>query len=219
MPPRIKRRASAHLEAQDNQPTHSAADPNPSEATSNGPRRSSRRIPTSRVSPSIKENRGGNAKKQRLTDEMDADATSPTPAMPAEDVARRLEAEDADAASALRRLEEMETSFKNDIKRRRLQIKQSIVNGASAGRSAPALKLRGAAPGTSDVIHLDHILLTSDEDKDRPCETAKDEESEAGEELMETIKGANRPPAVNSDYLPLPWRGRLGYVSILRRRE
>jgi UV DNA damage endonuclease len=28
-------------------------------------------------------------------------------------------------------------------------------------------------------------------------------------------KEAGRPPPVNSDYLPLPWKGRLGYVSLL----
>lgn len=28
-------------------------------------------------------------------------------------------------------------------------------------------------------------------------------------------KEAGRPPPVNSDYLPLPWKGRLGYVSVL----
>jgi UV DNA damage endonuclease len=28
-------------------------------------------------------------------------------------------------------------------------------------------------------------------------------------------KEAGRPPPVNSDYLPLPWEGRLGYVSLL----
>jgi UV DNA damage endonuclease len=27
-------------------------------------------------------------------------------------------------------------------------------------------------------------------------------------------KEAERPPPVNSDYLPLPWKGRLGYVSV-----
>lgn len=30
------------------------------------------------------------------------------------------------------------------------------------------------------------------------------------EELQEAL---SRPPAVNSSYLPLPWKGRLGYVS------
>lgn len=33
-------------------------------------------------------------------------------------------------------------------------------------------------------------------------------------ENIDTVrKEAQRPPPVNSDYLPLPWKGRLGYVS------
>lgn len=38
-----------------------------------------------------------------------------------------------------------------------------------------------------------------------------DGEEEADEE--EVKEALSRPPPVNSDYLPLPWKGRLGYVS------
>lgn len=38
-----------------------------------------------------------------------------------------------------------------------------------------------------------------------------DGEEEADEE--EIKEALSRPPPVNSDYLPLPWKGRLGYVS------
>ncbi|KAG6356039.1 hypothetical protein INS49_015424 [Diaporthe citri] len=198
-----QKRESAQVEAQDNQPTHVTDDPNPPEATSNGPRRSSRRMPSSRESPLTKENRAGNAKKRGRVDEMDVDVSS-TRTRPAEDVAKRLESVDEGSASALRRLEEMEAAFKNDIKRRRLQIEQSIVKGADSGRSAPALKLRRAAASQdSDVVHLDRVLLTPGEEKGHACETTKDAESEAGDELIETIKGANRPPAVNKHRHPL----------------
>lgn len=207
MPPRNRKRAQA--EAQDNQPTQVADVPTPPEATSNGPRRLSRRVSASQDPLLTKENRAGNAKKRGLVDEMDEHTK------PVEGVAKRLESVDENSASALRRLEEMEASIKNDIKRRRLQIEQSIVNGAHAGRSEPLVKLRSSASQSSDVIHLDHVLLTPEEEKGHDAETTKDDESEAGDELIETIKGANRPPAVNSDYLPLPWRGRLGYVSVL----
>lgn len=214
MPPRNRKRTSADVEAQDNQPTRTAGDPNLSEATSKGPRRSSRRIPASREPPLTEENSAGNAKKRGHTDKMDVDGVSSTGSKPVENVARILENVDEGAADALRRLEEMETSFKNDIKRRRLQIQQSMDNGVDASRSTPALKLRGTASlGKSDVVHLDRILITPEEEKDHPFETAKDDDGEASDKLIETIKGANRPPAVNSDYLPLPWRGRLGYVS------
>ncbi|KAK7697455.1 UV-damage endonuclease [Diaporthe eres] len=197
MPPRNRKKASAQVEAQDNQPTQVADVPNPPEATSNGPRRSSRRTPASRESPLTKENRAGNTKKRGHVDDMD-ERTKPV-----EQVAKRLENVDDGSASALRRLEEMEASFKNDIKRRRLQIEQSIVNGANAGRSAPSLNLRGAASENSDVIHLEHILLTPEEEKDQVFETTKDDESEAGDELIDTIKGANRPPAINKHRHPL----------------
>ena len=45
-----------------------------------------------------------------------------------------------------------------------------------------------------------------------------DPEAEGNEEAdEEEIQAAlSRPPPVNSDYLPLPWKGRLGYVRLLR---
>lgn len=214
MPPRNRKRISAQVEAQDHEPAHVADVPNPSEAASNGPRRSSRRMPASRESPLTKENRTGNAKKRGRVDEMDGDEVLPRRTKSGEDVTKRLGKDDEGPASALQRLEEMEASFKNDIKRRRLQIEQSIVNGANSDQPAPGLKLRGATPSQKgDVFHL-----TPGKENDRACEIAEDDESEAGDELIETIKGANRPPAVHSDYLPLPWKGRLGYVSFLISR-
>ncbi|KAK4645218.1 UV-damage endonuclease [Podospora bellae-mahoneyi] len=43
----------------------------------------------------------------------------------------------------------------------------------------------------------------------------KDEAPVATEEALDTVKrGAARPPPVNSHYLPLPWRGRLGYACL-----
>ena len=44
-----------------------------------------------------------------------------------------------------------------------------------------------------------------------------DPETEGDEEVdEEEVKQAlSRPPFVNSDYLPLPWKGRLGYVCCL----
>jgi UV DNA damage endonuclease len=39
-------------------------------------------------------------------------------------------------------------------------------------------------------------------------------EGEEGEE-MEVKQALSRPPPINSEYLPLPWKGRLGYVRLL----
>jgi UV DNA damage endonuclease len=47
-----------------------------------------------------------------------------------------------------------------------------------------------------------------------------DGDDAAPEEDVEVIKKeAERPPPVNSDYLPLPWTGRLGYVSIPEQKD
>lgn len=48
-----------------------------------------------------------------------------------------------------------------------------------------------------------------------------DPEAEGDEEAdEEEIQAAlSRPPPVNSDYLPLPWKGRIGYVRFLRYRR
>lgn len=64
--------------------------------------------------------------------------------------------------------------------------------------------------------------------KPKPATAAKDKEAtkepqfldpeaEGDEEAdEEEIQAAlSRPPPVNSDYLPLPWKGRLGYVCLI----
>jgi UV DNA damage endonuclease len=37
-------------------------------------------------------------------------------------------------------------------------------------------------------------------------------EGDEGADEEEIKEASMRPPPVNSDYLPLPWKGRLGYV-------
>ncbi|KAK5175209.1 uncharacterized protein LTR77_000346 [Saxophila tyrrhenica] len=47
---------------------------------------------------------------------------------------------------------------------------------------------------------------------DEPADPEADEDEEADEE--EVKEALSRPPPVNSDYLPLPWKGRLGYACL-----
>lgn len=206
MPLRYRKRSPAAYQAQDGEPSNADIVLNPPVFTSQGPRRSARRTLTSRQASSSKDGHTGTTANQGQTDAIDAMDVAPV-----EDVARKLEKEDSDAASALRRLEEMETSFKKDIKKRRLQIEQSFEE-ADSSQPLSALRHRGVS-GRSDVIHLDRILLTPDVDKEPSWEPTLDEEKVGSDQPVEVIKGANRAPAVDSDYLPLPWKGRLGYVS------
>lgn len=121
---------------------------------------------------------------------------------------------------AMQSLEEMELSFKRDIKKRKLEVEQSTISETddSGTHAYMPTKL------TSDVLRLDGLLLTPEREaceagtaveEGRSWEPAMADEAEAGEDepLDVAERGAKRSPPVNSDYLPLPWKGRLGYVS------
>lgn len=79
---------------------------------------------------------------------------------------------------------------------------QAALKANGTPDATPAKKPRGkAAVKTEDP---DEAVLTRDPGAD---------EDEGDKEDVETEKKeAARPPPVNSDYLPLPWKGRLGYV-------
>lgn len=136
----------------------------------------------------------------------------------AEDSVERLKrqtnvAEDG-VAYAMQSLEEMELHFKRDVKRRKLQVEQSFIKEIG-DQAHPPLKPRS---GESRSLKVDHLLLTpeKEEENDEPqveWEPGAEVEEEASDESLEAAdRGAKRAPAVNSDFLPLPWKGRLGYV-------
>ena len=82
-------------------------------------------------------------------------------------------------------------------------------------------KTKSKAPGRSKVEAKDAVKTKGTKDGKDNKQVAKepqflDPEAEGDEEAdEEEIQAAlSRPPPVNSDYLPLPWRGRLGYVSL-----
>lgn len=137
------------------------------------------------------------------------------------DAARRLEkkAKDTklDVDDAIESLEEMELAFKRDTKRRKLQVESSII---SSNDDQTDRAFRPRMKRESSVLQPGRLLLTPERD----CGDAEEEvangfageQEDAHEDALEPPeRGAKRPPAVNSDYLPLPWRGRLGYVSHL----
>ncbi|KUI70717.1 UV-damage endonuclease [Cytospora mali] len=122
---------------------------------------------------------------------------------------------------AMQTLEEMEQSFKRDIKRRKLELEQSIVNETEGQGRARAFSPGKLTRARSDVLKVDGLLLTPEretceggvaiEDVWEPAMGAEAEETADGDI---TDRGAKRPPPVNSDYLPLPWKGRLGYACL-----
>lgn len=93
------------------------------------------------------------------------------------------------------------------------EISGIIMNGSN-GKSIEKDNDADAVGRSRDVaaLHEDTSALGLPA-RDSSMDPESDEEVpvEAGE-LQDAL---TRPPAVNSNYLPLPWKGRLGYVSFL----
>lgn len=76
------------------------------------------------------------------------------------------------------------------------------------GAKAKPQKVKAESPGPTSPVALAKSTKPSDEAALGDPEADGDEEANE-EEIKEAL---SRPPPVNSDYLPLPWKGRLGYV-------
>ena len=99
----------------------------------------------------------------------------------------------------------------------------AVVDAAAAASTGVAKKGKGQAakvktepvPATDDVETSETPAVAKKPAKkpnDEGYDPEAEDEEEAGEEeLKEAI---SRPPPVNSDYLPLPWKGRLGYACL-----
>jgi UV DNA damage endonuclease len=83
---------------------------------------------------------------------------------------------------------------------------------AAARRASPAAN----SAGLSRVPDISHVLEAEPSPRGtKAAAAALDPESdeEVPADVKEVTESLSRPPPVNSDFLPLPWKGRLGYVS------
>lgn len=138
----------------------------------------------------------------------------------ADKIKEQVEGSKEGVANAMQDLEEMELTLKKDVKRRKLQVEASVIKPDSD--ATLRTRSRSKSHQKSDVLKVDRLLLTPERGMDDAFEEAwepafqdeleaeADADSDAGP--VAAIAGARRTPAVNSDYLPLPWKGRLGYV-------
>lgn len=131
--------------------------------------------------------------------------------------------------NAMHDLQELEDSFQKTAKRQKLAVKSSAVMNKKETvgdevsnaflpdmtRTSSALsdddtigfrreeqsKKRGQSP---EVAQLEHDAAVGEAEAQPGVEP---------EDVSDLKAEGSRPPPVNSDYLPLPWKGRLGYVS------
>ncbi|KAI1169440.1 UV-endonuclease UvdE-domain-containing protein [Nemania sp. FL0916] len=136
-----------------------------------------------------------------------------------------------EADTALSALQEMEDRLRNDVKRQKMAIEKSKVKDHGLEKEYAALLPR-------PIQSQPYILPTDEEtggtkkrdvrrkltteragsnsvrgDQENP-DTEDTELATAENDTSNMGPGGARPPPVNSDYLPLPWRGRLGYACL-----
>ncbi|CAM1507848.1 Fc.00g046960.m01.CDS01 [Cosmosporella sp. VM-42] len=120
---------------------------------------------------------------------------------------------------AMKELSEMEHKLQNAVRKQRLAVESSDLSVEEKPEDA-ALRLEPYVPAKRSINQ------TFDYDPDGMGQAPLDgyeadvamgdiEEAKVDENESNTIdRGARRPPAINSDQLPLPWTGRLGYACL-----
>ena len=101
------------------------------------------------------------------------------------------------------------------------------VNGSTKAPRKKAVKIEDSDSPLSDLSDVEASVIAAStpaktskakkqEPKTEEAQEAMDPEAEGDEVVdQEELKAAmSRPPAVNSSYLPLPWKGRLGYCCL-----
>jgi UV DNA damage endonuclease len=128
--------------------------------------------------------------------------TGPTKPPKTNGVESTLKNEDSD--SPLSDIES-ETSIPQLVKKQKKTPTKSSIAAKKGSDEIKAFKTEQAAEAK---------VKTGNDGDEWDKRVDPDGDDAAPEDVDVMKKEAGRPPPVNSDYLPLPWKGRLGYVSI-----
>lgn len=141
-----------------------------------------------------------------------------------------------DVSGAMNGLRAMENNFRESVKRQKIALNESSVMEGGKIEDEDAAFMPRPSKAMPDLIpeefqkrglqdkqkrndlkmrssHADHASEVYPEGE--PCDRDGGGDIGAEEVDVATIKQeGSRPPPVHSEYLPLPWKGRLGYVNI-----
>ncbi|KAI0599282.1 UV-endonuclease UvdE-domain-containing protein [Biscogniauxia sp. FL1348] len=129
----------------------------------------------------------------------------------------------AGVESVMSSLREMEDNLRNAVKRQKLAVDQSAILASSRGSDdeeaaffpIPTGNMPELTPAWMKKTVKRRRSSASDEIKPTIEKESRESAGELPEEHPSSIKReGSRPPPVNSDYLPLPWKGRLGYACL-----
>ncbi|KAF3355643.1 hypothetical protein VdG1_03935 [Verticillium dahliae VDG1] len=171
--------------------------------------------------------------KEEAMEATNSAAAPPLPSLEQDTPARRRDAARQVAtprkcvSDVMKELSDMEERLQSSVKRQRLAIQDSgLVDDVpprrplkpQAARKSRNVVRENLANGVRMATSVDEIEHAPSLDTDAIAAAndieadADDREQEAEEELAE--RGAARPPPVNSNLLPLPWKGRIGYACL-----
>lgn len=119
---------------------------------------------------------------------------------------------------AMRELSEMEQKLQTAVRRQRLAVESSDLHVTKEVADEPGIRPKMYAPNQDTIVtrgNLDGKPKVANsvplDEYDAKLAAGDVADAKAEDDAMD--RGANRPPPVNSETLPLPWKGRLGYVS------
>lgn len=125
--------------------------------------------------------------------------------------------------AAIHTLAKMERRFKRAVKKQKLKLEESVVLVEADSIEQQAFKpdsthistgvLAVSAEQKAASIRKQQGTKTNDVGEEDPMSNEGEETMDIEDTLDSPERGPSRPPPVNSAYLPLPWKGRLGYVS------
>lgn len=187
--------------------------------------------------PDVTPRRSGRiVKKQTDVDPIPARKESPRSAPIRSRSGKKMPGQIENLAGVIPGLRKMEHNFRDAVKRQKLAVNNSSVLAAEKFEEPDEAYLPRPNNRTPDSIQsgFEHrslhnkrkkdLAMNGDNDADRGNDAYEDGEPgdrEEGGDIPMGDTDANcvkqegaRPPPINSEYLPLPWKGRLGYACL-----
>ncbi|KAH7220627.1 UV-endonuclease UvdE-domain-containing protein [Fusarium oxysporum] len=120
---------------------------------------------------------------------------------------------------AMRELSEMEQKLQTVVRTQRLAVESSDLQVKKEAANEPDIRPKMYSPNKDTVVPRGNLegkskVVNSVPLDEYDAELATGDVADAKGEDDGMDRGANRPPPVNSETLPLPWKGRLGYACL-----
>ncbi|KAI3580893.1 UV-endonuclease UvdE-domain-containing protein [Fusarium oxysporum f. sp. albedinis] len=120
---------------------------------------------------------------------------------------------------AMRELSEMEQKLQTVVRTQRLAVESSDLQVKKEAANEPDIRPKMYSPNKDTVVPRGNLegkskVVNSVPLDEYDAELAAGDVADAKGEDDGMDRGANRPPPVNSETLPLPWKGRLGYACL-----